>query len=163
MDDLDKKIIITSAGYELSQNATRHEISKLYALALAKPVSGAISCLFKELLIDHLEKIASTASLQRNKIDWRVQGGLSWELKATTRLFYEAISVISFVSESLSVHEFKNTVREKLQEKGLDWGYGSNWSASVHHFVMRKMTAELSRFIDDLPAINCDSMCHCRE
>ena len=162
MDDLDKKIVITSAGHNFSEDRSNDELERLYELSKDHPNSGVIAKAFKELILGHLDGIAQQANQLRNRVNWHAQPGYSWELKATARLFHEASVLIGQISDQYTVAEFQGEVREQFRVKGLDWGYGSNWSDSIHHFVMRKLTAELSRFIGDLPAIYNECVCLCR-
>ena len=163
MDNLDKKIIITSAGHKFSGNSSNDELERLYELSKDHPNSGTNARVFKELFFGHLDGIAQQANQLRNKVNWHVQPGYSWELKATARLFHEASFLIGKISDQRTVAEFQDEVREQFHIKDLDWGYSSNWSDSIHHFVMRKLTIELKRFISDLPEIYNECICICRE
>ena len=159
MDDLDKKIVIASAGYEFLENSSNEGLVKFYELAKDTPNSGVKACRFKELFLGHLDEIAQQASQERSKVDWCAQQGYSWELKATARLFYEASFLIRGISDQCSVSEFQDEIRGQFRKKGLDWGYGSNWSDPIHHFVMKKLSKELSRFVSDIQAIYHECTC----
>ena len=159
MDDLDKKIVIASAGYEFSENSSNEELVKFYELAKDSPNSGVKACRFKELFLTHLDTISLQANHLRNEVNWYVYPGYSWELKATARLFHEASFLIRGISDQCSVTAFQDEVRDQFRKKGLDWGYGSNWSDPIHHFVMKKLSNELSRFVSDIPAICHECTC----
>ncbi len=153
MDDLDKKIIIASAGNKISENRSNYEQERLYKLSKDHPNSGINAGPFKELFLGHLDGISQQANQLRNQVNRHAQPGYSWELKATDRLFHEASFLIGKISDQCTVAEFQDEVREQFRIKGLNWWYSSNWGNSTYHFVMRKLAIELKRFISDLPEI----------
>ena len=151
METLEKKICIVSVGYSLPKECTADELERLFAQTEDCPDNNSVSAFFlKELLIDHLERIAKEASWKKQKINGVAQEGYFWELKATFYLYSEAQSLVQSVPDQCSVLEFKEEFKKKFREKGDDWGYGSNWSESIQRFVMKSLKEELERFVGDL-------------
>lgn len=102
----------------------------------------------KMLFVEYLNEISRNAGQERNMID-NISESRNWELKARSVLFSEASKLIKEVPSDSSLADFCKEVVMAMADKTKknDWGWGSNWSNSIHVIIIREVHSEVIDFL----------------
>ncbi len=136
--------------YEIVKETHLNKLEETAKRARLMPVSERNPNLsrIKMLFIEYLNEISGSAGQERNMID-NISEILNWELKARSVLFSEASKLIKEVPCDSSLADFCKEVVMAMADKTKknDWGWGSNWSNSIHVKIMREVHSEVIDFL----------------
>jgi hypothetical protein len=126
---------------KLEETAKR---ARLMPASERKPDLSRIKILF----VEYLNEISRNAGDERNLIN-NISESRNWELKARSTLFLEASKMIEGIPCGTSLAEFIEGIIMAMADKtkNNDWGWGSNWSNSIHVKIMCEVHSEVIDFL----------------